>query len=252
MATSLSHGHIDRFIPLIYAQLLDQFRTEHNHAQVDLGHEAQRRDAYVSEVMILAAEELLEARGICVASPVASKWRSTVLTPILQRQLAGVSDSYRPSLEDGVRDPGVDVTRNPEISIGEATEFYLGEDPTDSHWIRDYRRNLIYSRELRWYLAVLSERQTGMKPGDRLFYNMTVEHHDLLLDDSRASGECTNMEDGDINDDRGDDEPAPPFTAMEVLVIVAEGLEFFFKDELRVQVRSRNLATSVEITHCSG
>lgn len=239
---------IPRFIPAVYAQIIDQFRQEHKHALEDFGHEAQRRDAYVSEVLTYVAEEILEGKGLGSGSATASRWRSKVLTPIVQRQIAGVSDAYRPSLEHAVRDQTLDLSKNPQMTIAEATDFYLSMDPTDPQWITTYRRNLIYSRELRWYLAVLMKEQTGVEVGDAHYYKKTIEHHDYLLDESKILDSPTSSEGGEkeINDDLQDDEDPPLFTDMEVYVIISEGIEFFFEEELEGQVRRFELHNACE------
>ena len=188
--------------------------------------------------MAYAAEEMLEARVLHSPSEAASKWRSKVLTPIVQRQLAGVYDAYRPTLEFGVRSQSVDVTKDVQMSIGEATEFYLGEDPTDPGLIPTYRRNLIYSRELRWYLGILMEKETKASIGDRLYYNKTVEHQDILVQESKDEMPSPSSSEGEdqYNDDRESDAGPPLFTDAEIVLLVSEGIESFFDEELEGMV----------------
>ena len=72
-------------------------------------------------------EELEEHKELTSRGPVTSAWRSTVLTPILQRQLQGVPDAYAPSLDAGV---GLDDKDGEGgLTIAAVTEFYLGSDP---------------------------------------------------------------------------------------------------------------------------
>jgi hypothetical protein len=146
--------------------------------------------------------------------------------------MAGVSDAYRPSLEHAVRDQTLNISENPLMSIEEATDFYLSIDPTDPQWIVAYRRNLIYSRELRWYLAVLNKEEAGVDVDDIGFYNKTMDNHDLLLDESKIEGGGE-----DTNEDLAIGQGSPPFSEMEIFVIISEGIKFFFEDELEQQVR---------------
>ena len=118
------------------------------------------------------------------------------------------------------------------MSIEEATDFYLSIDPTDPQWIVAYRRNLIYSRELRWYLAVLNKEEAGVDVDDIGFYNKTMDNHDLLLDESKIEGGGE-----DTNEDLAIGQGSPPFSEMEIFVIISEGIKFFFEDELEQQVR---------------
>lgn len=76
-------------------------------------------------------------------------WRSGVLNPILQRQLQGINENYRPLVEKA-------VTRgDKKPTIEQVTKFYLVRDPADPRWIRTYRRNPPYVSEARWHLGVV-------------------------------------------------------------------------------------------------
>lgn len=234
---SQSTNQYHRYIPIIYAQLIDQFRMEAEHANYNQGHEALRRGSYVLQVLIAVAEELIDAKGITTCCPAASAWRSKVLNPILQRQLAGVPDAFLPTLTDAVREEPAQT----EMSIKEATIFYLSIDPTDPTNIPDYRDNLIFSRELRWYLAVLKSEETGATVEDVDYFNQTLENQDAMLDavKKEQADEGDEGDEGELADDDWSSQEGGPraFNETEILVIVSEKLDFFFDTELVDMVR---------------
>ena len=79
---------------------------ELDHGHLSGAYEAQRHWSYVVQVMNAFGDELMEQRQLENDGPHAPAWRSKVLTPILQRQLNGVSDVYAPALRVGVSPDG--------------------------------------------------------------------------------------------------------------------------------------------------
>ena len=131
---------------------------------------------------------------------------------MLQCQLFGVHDAYRPSVSAAVGSGDGNPT------VGEATEFYLGVDPTDSALVGSYRYNAVFIPEVRWHLGIV----IGLfKLGDRSSYDRIREHQDDLMSILQAESE------EDVNDDE-----VPPFTVAMVKVIIDEGLDLFFGSEL--------------------
>ena len=193
-------------IPAPYDRIICQLIAEEEHGNIHISHEAVRRQRYAQQVLDLFAEEINAYRGL------ASRFRSYVLTPILQRQLLGVHDAYRPSVSDAV---GCG-SRNP--TIGQVTEFYLTVDPTDAALIGSYRYNAVFIPEVRWHLGIV----VGIfRLGDSSSYNRIKEHHDDLMAVLRAESE----EDVDSNQ-------VPLFSEAMVKVVIDEGLDLFFGSEL--------------------
>ena len=97
-------------------------------------------------------EEIDGNHRLAVPGPITSAWQSKVLTPILQRQLQGVSDAYTPSIDAGVGpDENDDDNNNSvegELTIAAVTKFYLATDPVHPDCIPFYVRNLVYNREM--------------------------------------------------------------------------------------------------------
>jgi len=231
-----------RYVPVVYVQLLHQLCTEIEHTYTNMAHEAQRRAAYADQVTDLFADEIYERTDLSRPGSVASNWRSKVLTPIIQRQIAGVPDVYLPALHAGVLDPenddpelDDDARASREITIAEATAFYLDADPADPDLIPQYRRNLLYSRELRWYLGVLLD-ESLLDDEDR--FQMTIHCQDELVEANL--GDYAEFE-PEIEEDS--DEP-PPLGITDVLVILMEDLDGFFKDEMSAAVWTTSLITS--------
>jgi len=69
-------------------------------------------------------------------------FRSGAFTPVLQRQLHGIPDDYTSPLREYMAAGPED-----DVSIANATHFYLGVDPLNPDCIPTYHRNLIYIRE---------------------------------------------------------------------------------------------------------
>lgn len=217
----------DKQIPAAYHRIVAQLLKEDEHARLDKGHEALRRQSYVQRVLDTFWLEV----EVYAGDPVA--FRSMALTPLLQRQLWGLEENYSPSVRDVVSNNKGTPT------ITQVTEFYLGEDPTDPGWIPNYKRNLVQVPEVRWHLAVVM----GLHAvGNGIPYNRIRANQDLLThaghehDDDDAVGEPASQHDGDDDDDGSDMhvDPAsiPLLTETEVQVIFNEGLEEFFEQEL--------------------
>jgi hypothetical protein len=149
-------------------------------------------------------------------------FRSRVLTPVLQRHLRGIPDSYAPAIRVSVSSDGKEVT------IADATRFYLNVDPLNPAYIPSYRRNLIYIREARWQLALLLGKVNNTSNKD---YNRFLDDHDTLMEG------LMKQVDGDGMGQGGEDTSTPPlFSAKEVEVIVNEGLHTWFARELAAVV----------------
>ena len=142
-------------------------------------------------------------------------FRSKVLNPILQRQLHGLSDAYAPPIASQISTSGKEVT------IADATMFYLSIDPLDPSCIPTYRRNLIYIREATWHLACLLKKIAYL---DREEYNWVLEVNETVLYAIRK---------------RPDGETSfPPFSAAEVEAMVVLGIQDWFAEELEEVVRT--------------
>ena len=199
----------NRGIPVPYARLLHQFYLEDRHSLSDAGHEARRRMAYARRVLDEFGMELERYKHL------EKDFRSAVFTPILQRQLRGLPDSYTPAIHAYLLSPKGTVT------IEDATMFYLANDPLDPDCIPTYRRNLIYIREALWHLLVVTGHITSTS---RIDYNWVIETHDIIMDRLEARDE--------------EDEGFPLFTSCEVDAIVACNIETWFAEELEEVVRT--------------
>ena len=155
--------------------------------------------------------EVLDAFGAELTSvrSTTANFRSKVLTPILQRHLQGVPDHYAPQVS-------LVISANDDVTIGDATKFYLGQDPTDPQWIPTYRRNILYVPEVRWHLCVVLGK---VKLGDADAYNRIRREHDDLINGHRDDGS-------------DEDDSTIAFGEAEVDVIVQDGLEEYFAEEL--------------------
>jgi len=197
-------------IPAPYDRVVAQLSLEDEHARYFNGHEAIRRQSYAIKVLNEFAKEITNYKGPAVA------FRSRVLTPILQRHRLGIEDTYGPSVRKAILHG-----REGDVTIGMATEFYLGEDPTDPGYIPTYRRNLVYVPMVRWHLGVIM----GVRPvGNELSYEHVLSNSDALmksLHDEESGAEASDDEDG-----------IPKFTKYDVQVVVFEKIDTFFTDEL--------------------
>lgn len=216
-----------RYIPTQYARIIHQLSCEAGHSNYNEGHEAQRHASYALQVLNLVGEELAYATKLKDDGLVAWSWRLSVLTPILQRQLAAIPDVYLPAVRAGVLPPDPRDLQAPqgeeseeserELTIEDATQFYLGRDPISVHLVPHFRRTFIYSREVRWHLAILL-RYTDMKDVD--WFEKTLENQDVLL-----AGESP-----------GPYEGIAPFTDTDVTVLYDESLHIIVEEDLQGKV----------------
>ena len=138
-----------------------------------------------------------------------------MFTPVLQRQLQGVPDCYAPAIFNAIVEGDGE-----EITILEATKFYLGVDPLNPMWIPSYRRNMLYIREARWHLAVLMEEAViGNKATFRLF----LEDHDFIM---TALGK--EVQEQGATSENG----YRHLSQVEIEALVYEGIDKYFKEEL--------------------
>lgn len=194
-----------REIPVIYVQLVCQLLLEDLHGETDPSHESLRRQSYARQVLDAAAKDIRQYKGP------GAKFRSKILTPILQRYLRGVPDGYTPSIRAAIAEG------EGEPTIADATQFYLAEDPVDPTHIPHYRRNLIHIVESRWYLGVLLGK---IKLDSATDFKRIRSNHDEVMG--------ALADESDQEDDEEDDRPLS-FSKTEVEIIVDEGLDEFFE-----------------------
>ncbi|KAF9781508.1 hypothetical protein BJ322DRAFT_1022922 [Thelephora terrestris] len=189
------------------ARIIHQLLQERKHGFHDRGHESLRRMAYAGNILEAVGQELDRdnAAGPIRATPLKA------LSPILIRQLKGVPDPYGPSIKAAIA-PGADLP-----TIVDITRFYLKDNPLDPKHVRVYRRNIIYSREALWHLAVIVGTQSVESRGD---YMDSLETHDLIIEALKRAG---------LSKERG----IPSFNEVEVNAIVRLHLEGFFDSELK-------------------
>ena len=208
-------------VPAPYDRVIAQLRAEDRHGDHNQGHEALRRQSYARRVLDEFAKEISSYKGSDVS------FRSKVLTPILARQLAGVPDAYSPGVKVGVipssswpspEDEEPIKESEISVSIGDATDFYLGRDPTDITLIPDYRYNMLSIPEVMWHLAVVMGGIT----------ESSVEHHDLIWHHTEQY----------VMGYQGDEEreveadATQSFTKADVAVVMCCGVKKFFEDDL--------------------
>ena len=116
----------NRFIPSAYTWVIHQLSTEVLHGDRNRAHEAQRRASYAQRVLNAVGEELDSHSDLEVDGPEAASWRSIVLTPILQRHLYGIPDSYTPAIYRTLLPPGPGINPDRILTISDVTRFYLG------------------------------------------------------------------------------------------------------------------------------
>ena len=238
-----------QMIPAPYDRIISQLLIEEAHGALHSGHEAVRRQTYAQRVLDAFWIEIKEYKG----EPTA--FRSKVLTPILQRQLAAIQENYGPAVRAAVRNG------NGNPTITDATRLYLGVDPTDPGWIPNYRRNLLHIPEARWHLGVIIG---SHKVGQAGPYNAVHNNQDLV--DKRAKSQLQEKEkkkkteddgnDGTDSETQGDSEDdgdsetedggkIPPLDALDIQVILYEKLQDFFKPELDQVVRALSWSSSI-------
>jgi hypothetical protein len=177
-------------------------------------------------------------------------WRSKVLTPILQRQLQGIPDPYAPAIhtaisncsrddDDDVYEDGEDEDANDVVTISDATKFYLGTDPLDPSNLPTFRRNLVYIREVRWYLQMLFE--NGNLLSDRKCFDRSINNQDYLIN----TVDDDEIDEDEEEDEEEEDDGVPLLSSAEASTIYFEHLEEFFKEELErvVSVFTCSLST---------
>ena len=217
-------------LPPPYHRLVSQLVCEIDFADSYYTHEAHRRQAYAEEVLDAFGWELNGLKS--TTDPAMMAFRSIVLTPILQRQLFGISDAYTPYVrstilgDDDDTEPTIEDV-DTKLTIEVVTKFYLGEDPIDPVNIPTYRRNLIYLPEARWHLG-LTMKVLGETPEPKalgLYFSKIQDHHDIIM---KA------LQDNEI---KYDDDGFPLLSHAERSAIIEEQLELFFAEELARPVR---------------
>lgn len=200
-------------IPAPYDRVLAQLVAEDDHADGDESHEAARRRSYARQVLENFAKEFRLYTG----PPI--DFRSKVLTPILQRQLFGVSDVYFPPLN-------AVIAKGPNCpTIGQATLYYLGQDPADPGLIPTYRFNMVFIPHIRWHLGTI---MGIIQIGDGTAYDRVMgTNQDNLMSAIRPNHNHT--DDGTRED---------VFNAPMATVLKAESLQTFFSIELEQMVRT--------------
>jgi hypothetical protein len=224
---SIGHGHrigtpnevkLEDFQILApYDRIISQLVAEDRHGEVDRSLDARRRQSYARRVLDEFAEEYIEYWS-SEGDP-AHFW-SKVLSPILVRQLRGVSDHYSWPVADTVS-LGRDT-----VDIRDATRFYLSVNPADPGLIPRYRTSLVGIGEARWHLAtVMGILQVG-----------AADAYDRVGDNQAKLEESVWQEYLRHGRQEGVGVP-PPLRDIEVRVIVDEGLDAFFAMELTKVVR---------------
>jgi hypothetical protein len=175
-----------------------------------LVNKAARRQAYAQQVLDAFARELKVIDDNSASAM--ALFQSSVLTPILQRQKAGLPDAYSPTVHTGIKQSLGPPT------ITEATIFYLGEDPTIPELIPYYWRNLLYIPEALWHLGIVIGSVSLPDPDDTAaYYSRVMEDHDSIM---AALTTVPNKfyEDG-----------TPHFTRAEIVAILLGGTRAFLR-----------------------
>lgn len=211
---SYQYSYRPRFIPCAYVRVIDQLCAEVLHGEYNQGHEAQRRASYAQRVLNATGEELDYQTSLERDCYDAQAWRSIVLTPILQRHLHGVPDSYAPCVRQALlpeeeEDPSKEDTR--KLTIYDATYFYFCKDPTHPSFASIYYRNLIYRPEARWHLAITFK---FAKVEDTSFHGRVLHDQQLIM----GFAQKLVAPEGEV----------PPITFGEYAVLLREGLERAF------------------------
>jgi len=201
--------YVQKWIPVPYARLIHQYILEVKHGRKDDSHEATRRMAYAERMLEAFGRELEGYKGK------REDFRSKVLNPVLQRQLCGIPDNYAAPICDVMAGDG-------EVTIYDATVFYLANDPLNPRCIPSYRRNLIYIREARWHLGVL---EGVIKVESNYDFDWVLKNHNSILDG-------LGHESSEEEEDGKDGNPIPKLRRVEVEVIVVERLNSHFAYDL--------------------
>jgi len=215
-------------IPAPYDRIVSQLVAEDKHALDHDSHESRCRQAYAKETLDALGDELKEYRRSKLPP---ARFRSKVLTPILQRQLKGVHDSYTPAVHAAI------ASTNGELSIQDTTAFYLRRDPVDPIFIRSYRRNLLYLPEPRWHLGLVMEVDSLSSATAKDHYNRVRANHDIVAHH--------------LHHDELDENQIPLLNHAEIKCIIDEGLEDYFQEELQKVVSSSSLINLLPSDHLS-
>jgi len=200
-----------------YVHLVHQFMAEDLHGQADDGHEVVRRMGYAQHMLEAFGKELEGFEGA------AEDFCSKVLTPVLQRQLCSIPDSYASVVRDCLA-----TDLGGEVTIANATCFYLGNNPLNPAWIPSYRCNIIYIRDAFWHLAVVDGSVTI---GDFTDFNIVIDNYDIVMEAMKKKVEENGSEGEDDDQSR-----IPDLSVVEVMAIFHVSLQDFFEPELRLQV----------------
>ena len=187
-----------------------QLVSEGVHSETNTCHEAARR------VLDAFAEELKQIKDCSESAMV--RFRSEVLTPIVQRQKYDVADAYAPAVRRGVKgSPG-------PLTIKEVTSFYLGEDPTNPTDIPHYRRNVLFLPHVHSYLGFLMGVAPTSDDGANKYYANVLGHRDSITAGLLESHPGWHS-DGVLR-----------LSSVEIECISEEGLELYFTIELQKEV----------------
>jgi len=200
-----------------YVCLVHQFMAEDLHGQADDGHEAVRHMGYAQRMLEAFGKELEGFEGT------AEDFRSKVLTPVLQRQLCGIPDSYA-----GVICDCLATDLGGEVTIANATCFYLGNNPLEPAWIPSYCCNIIYIHDAFWHLAVVDGSVTI---SDFTDFNIVIDNYDIVMEAMKKKAEENGSEGEDDDQSR-----IPNLSVVEVMAILHVSLQDFFEPELQLQV----------------
>jgi hypothetical protein len=190
-----------------YDRIIAQLAAESDHGHNHASHEARRREEYANRVLDLFAKEVESLPGEAVT------FYPKTLTPILVRQLRGVHDDISRTIR------AVVARGSEEVTIQQATEFYLTMDPANPTYIRLYRRQLLNLPIVRWHLATI----LGIiHPNHKEHYDRFYTDHALIMHSLDVEDPYPNL----------DEDGYPLLNRVEVGALVAEGLEEYFELEL--------------------
>jgi hypothetical protein len=209
-------------VPAPYDRIVSQLIAEDMFVDTYYSHESHRRRTYARRTLDAFGQELVEFKK--TGDPVVG-FRSKVLTPILQRQVEGVLDTYTPTVCTALN-----ATKT-QPSIQDATQFYLRYDPVDPVFIRSYRRNLLYLPEPRWHLGLVMGVASISKEAAVKHYLMVREHHNTIMKALEVMGHH-----------EVDENNVPLLSHVEVAAIIREGLADFFDEELQRVVGNTPIA----------
>ena len=215
-------------IPAPYDRLVSQLTAEQVHADSHDSHESRRRGVYALQTLDAFGEELKEFGNV---RRLPATFRSKVLTPILQRHRLGIHDAYTPFVHTCIAGKG----RSPLVE--DVTRVYLGKDPANPAYIRQYRRQLLYLPDPRWHLAVIMGVSGKTQEERDNHYNRVRANHDRIMKIPLAEAHAER-----------DPHGVPLLTCTEIEVILDERLEDFFTEELK-SVVSGTCSRSMPLPH---